>query len=276
MDWIDLWQRLPSQISPNIFEIGSFQLRYYSLMYLVAFSFTYFLVGYRIKRERLSYTSETIQDYFVWAITGLILGARFGYILFYNLAYYLGRPWEIILPFSLEGGFHFTGLSGMSYHGGLLGLIAASLIFCRRRNIRFWSFADLFAPAVPLGYTFGRLGNFINGELYGRVAQVPWGMYFPLDPTAQLRHPSQLYAASLEGLLLFVILWNLRRIKAFPGFHLCLYLIGYGLARFIVEFFREPDQQLGLFWGAISMGQILSGLMILSGLGIILLKRKNP
>ncbi len=275
MDWLHFWQHLPGKISPNLLEIGSFQLRYYSLMYLVAFALTYLLVTYRNKRERLSYTSETIQDYFVWAILGLIIGARFGYIFFYNIDYYLDRPWEIILPFSFDGGIRFTGISGMSYHGGLLGLLTGSLLFCHRRKIDFWPFADLFAPAVPLGFTFGRLGNFINGELFGRVTQVPWGMYFPLDPLGQLRHPSQLYAALIEGLLLFVVLWSLRKIKAFPGFHFCLYLIGYGLARIIVEFFRQPDEQLGLFWQSVSMGQILSSLMILAGLLILAVKYRK-
>ncbi len=275
MEWLHFWQHLPGKISPNLLEIGFFQLRYYSLMYLVAFAITYLLVTYRIKKEKFSYTQETIQDYFVWAILGLLIGARSGYILFYNIDYYLQHPWEIILPFSFEGGIRFTGISGMSYHGGLLGLLAGSLIFCRLRQIDFWRFADLFAPAVPLGFSFGRLGNFINGELYGRITQVPWGMYFPLDPSGHLRHPSQLYAALLEGLLLFIVLWSGRKIKASPGFHLCLYLIGYGLARITVEFFREPDEQLGLFWQFISMGQILSGLMILAGLVILAGKYKT-
>lgn len=275
MDWLHLWQHLPGKISPNLLEIGSFQLRYYSLMYLVAFALTYLLVTYRIKREKLSYSTETIQDYFVWAIMGLIIGARFGYIFFYNLDYYLGRPWEIILPVSFDGGIRFTGISGMSYHGGLLGLLAGSLLYCRRRKIAFWPFADLFAPAGPLGFAFGRLGNFLNGELYGRITQVPWGMYFPLDPSGQLRHTSQLYAALLEGLLLFGVLWSIRKLKVFPGFHFCLYLIGYGLARIAVEFFREPDPQLGLFWQFVSMGQILSGLMIIAGLLLLTTKYRQ-
>lgn len=271
MNWLDYWQRLPFQTSPYLFEIGSFQVRYYSLMYLVAFTLTYLLVGYRIKREKLSYSKETIQDYFVWAILGLILGARFGYILIYNLDYYLHHPLEIILPFSFAGGgLRYTGISGMSYHGGLVGMLIASYLFCRRRRIGFLPFADLFAPAVPLGFAFGRLGNFMNGELYGRITSVPWGMYFPLDPSGQLRHPSQLYAFALEGLVLFALLWNLRKIKVSPGFHFSLYLIGYGLARIAVEFFREPDAQLGLFWGAVSMGQLLSGLMILAACGLIM------
>lgn len=275
MDWLHFWRHLPANISPNLLEIGSFQLRYYSLMYLVAFGITYLLVKYRIKKEKFPFRLETIQDYFVWAIVGLIIGARCGYIIFYNLDYYLGKPWEIILPFSFEGGFRFTGISGMSYHGGLLGLLTASVIFCHRRGIAFWSFADLFAPAVPLGFSFGRLGNFLNGELYGRVTEVPWGMYFPLDPSGQLRHPSQLYAMLLEGFLLFAILWSIRKIKQFPGFHFCLYLIGYGLARITVEFFRQPDPQLGLFWQTVSMGQILSGLMVVAALVILAYKFRH-
>jgi len=268
LDWIDCWQKLPYLTSPYLFEIGSFELRYYSLMYLLAFLLTYVLVSFRIKQEKLPYSKETIQDYFLWAILGLIIGARFGYTVIYNLPYYLENPLEIILPFSFSGGIHFTGISGMSYHGGLVGLLVASALFCRRRKIDFLRFADLMAPAVPLGFGFGRIGNFLNGELYGRLTNVAWGMYFPLDPSGRLRHPSQLYAFALEGLLLFAVLWTLRRIKGFPGLHLCLYLIGYGLARITVEFFRQPDPQLGFLFNHLSMGQILSGLMILAGIGL--------
>jgi phosphatidylglycerol---prolipoprotein diacylglyceryl transferase len=259
------WQHLPERMSPIIFEIGSFQIRYYSLMYIIAFLLTYILVSYRIKREDYTYSAEIIQDFFIWAITGLIVGARFGYVLFYNFAHYVEHPLEIILPFDFAHGMQYVGISGMSYHGGAIGVLMASVIFCRKHKIDFWRFADLFCPAIPLGYTFGRIGNFINGELYGRITTMPWGMYFPLDMTHQLRHPSQLYEALFEGVFLFIVLWSIRKKGSFDGFIFALYVFGYGLVRFIIEFFREPDSQLGLFGGILSMGQVLCILMMLAG-----------
>jgi phosphatidylglycerol:prolipoprotein diacylglycerol transferase len=234
-------------------------------MYIVAFLLTYILVSYRIKRENYTYSAEIIQDFFIWAITGLLVGARLGYVLFYNFAYYAKHPLEIILPFDFAHGMQYVGISGMSYHGGAIGVLIASVIFCRKHKIDFWRFADLFCPAIPLGYTFGRVGNFINGELYGRITTMPWGMYFPLDFTHQLRHPSQLYEALFEGLFLFIVLWGIRKESPFDGFIFALYLFGYGLVRFIIEFFREPDSQLGLFGGILSMGQMLCILMMLAG-----------
>ncbi|MEW6333897.1 MAG: prolipoprotein diacylglyceryl transferase, partial [Thermodesulfobacteriota bacterium] len=231
-DFIMAWRHLPSNLSPTLLEIGSFQVRYYSLMYLAAFACTYFLVMYRIRRERYPYTAELVQDYFVWAILGVILGGRLGYVLFYNLGYYLEHPLQILFPFDLSNGFQFIGISGMSYHGGAIAVLAASILFCRRRKIDFWRFADLFCPAIPLGYTFGRIGNFINGELYGRATTVAWGMVFPLDPLHLLRHPSQLYEALFEGIILFVVLWLIRRKTPFEGALLAWYLIGYGTVRF--------------------------------------------
>jgi len=234
-------------------------------MYLVAFALTYLLVRYRVKDEGYPYTEETIQDLIVWSIVGLILGARLGYVLFYQFNYYLSHPLEILLPFEFSNGIRFVGISGMSYHGGALGVVVAGLLYCRRRGLSFWNLADLLAPAIPLGYTFGRIGNFINGELYGRVTQVPWGMYFPLDPTRSLRHPSQLYEAFFEGLALFALLWFLRKRRSFDGYLLSLYIMGYGLVRFVIEFFREPDSHLGFIAFSLSMGQLLCLAMILAG-----------
>ncbi len=258
-----LWQHIPEHLRPDLFSIGSFQVRYYSLMYLVAFSLTYVLVMYRVKKEDYSFSRETIQDLLLWLILGLIVGARLGYALFYNFSYYLSHPLEVILPFEFSGGIRFVGISGMSYHGGAIGVLLAAFFFCRKKGISFWKMVELFSPAVPLGYTFGRIGNFINGELYGRVTTVPWGMYFPLDSLHQLRHPSQLYEALFEGLVLFVLLWSLRRRSPFDGFLFAAYLFGYGFVRFFIEYFREPDSQLGLIWGGIfSMGQALCLLMM--------------
>jgi len=205
-------------------------------------------------------------------ILAVLIGGRLGYVLFYNLFYYLKHPLEIFLPFNINNGFQYTGLYGMSYHGALIAIVITSVFFCRKYKLNFWLLADLLASAVPLGYTFGRLGNFINGELYGRVTTVPWGMFFPLDLKHQLRHPSQLYEALFEGIFLFIILWSLRKRVRISGTLFSLYLIGYGSVRFFLEFFREPDQQLGLIFGPFTMGQILCFTMILSGIIILVVR----
>ncbi len=272
---VNFWQHIPEHINPAFLEIGSFQLRYYGLMYLVAFFIVYLLVIHRIKDEGIDWSKETIQDYFVWAIAGLLIGSRLGYVLFYNLEYYAAHPLYIIFPFDTSAGFRFIGISGMSYHGGLAGIVLASVWFCRRRVINFWQFADLFCPAVPLGYTFGRIGNFLNGELYGRVTDAWWGMYFPLDPLFRLRHPSQLYEAFFEGLFLFALLWSVRKKGWFDGSLLSLYLVGYGIVRFCIEFFRQPDSQVGLFMGMLSMGQLLCLAMIIFGVVVMLVKKQQ-
>lgn len=239
------------------------------------------LLVYRVNSEsRFSLSKESIQGLMTAMIIGLVLGARLGYVVFYNLAYYSKHPLEIFLPFSFANGFQFTGISGMSYHGGLIGVIIASLIFIKRNKLNFLDMADLVAPAAPLGYTFGRLGNFINGELYGRVTTHPVGMYFPSAPGTGLRHPSQLYEAFFEGILLFIFLWAMRKRRHPRGAMLAFYLIGYGTVRFFIEFFREPDSHLGFVWGTFSMGQVLCLAMVLTGIAgykyfNILASRKN-
>jgi len=272
---ITAWQHIPEHLTPYIFRIGEFQIRYYGLMYIVAFSLVYFLSVYRLNHEDFDYSKNDIENYFVWAILGLMIGARFGYVLFYNFNYYVSRPLEIILPFSFQGGIHFTGLSGMSYHGGLIGVLAGTALFCRKYKLSYFRFVDFLIPSIPLGYTFGRLGNFINGELYGRVTASPLGMYFPLDPSGRLRHPSQLYEAFFEGIFLFLILWFIRRKKVFDGMLLSLYIMGYGLVRFFIEFVREPDSHIGFIIGPLSMGQILCICMILAGAVLFYFRRRS-
>ena len=272
--FIKFWNHIPEHINPALFQIGQFQLRYYGLMYVIAFSVVYLLVLYRINNEKYEYSKNIIQNYFIWAILGVMIGGRLGYVLFYNLKYYTSHPLEIILPFSFTNGFHYTGIGGMSYHGGLIAVLLATILFCYKNKINFWHFTDLLIPAIPLGYTFGRLGNFTNGELYGRVTTMPWGMYFPLDPTYQLRHPSQLYEAFFEGVFLFIILWLLRKRSPFNGFLISLYLIGYGTVRFFIEFVRQPDTQLGFILGPFTMGQLLCFSMILGGSVVFLMKKK--
>jgi len=274
-DLINLWQHLPEHIRPYIFQIGQFQVRYYGLMYIIAFTVFYLLSVYRLKHENFSYSKSDVENYFTWAILGLLIGARMGYVFFYNFSYYMSSPLEIILPFSFSDGFHFTGLAGMSYHGGMIGVLFSSSIFCRKYKINFWQFGDFLVPSIPLGYTFGRIGNFINGELYGRTTTAPWGMYFPLDVSNKLRHPSQLYEALFEGILLFIILWSIRKKRLFDGIFLSLYFIAYGSVRFFIEFVRDPDPQVGLFLGLVTMGQILCLLMILTGAGIFFWRKRR-
>ncbi len=265
----DWWQYLPQHISPVIVEIGWLKLQYYGLMYIVAFACTYFLVLYRIKHEaRFEFSKNQVNDLTTYAILGLIIGARLGYVLFYNLSYYLRHPLEIFLPFSFSNGFTFTGISGMSYHGGLIGILLAVFWYIRKAKLNYWDVMDLYVPVVPLGYTFGRLGNFINGELFGRVTLSPIGMYFPQAPEKALRHPSQLYEAFFEGIFLFILLWSIRKLKLPNGAMLALYIIGYGTVRFVIEFFREPDTHLGFVFSFFSMGQILCTMMIAGGIGL--------
>ena len=219
-------------------------------------------------RTASRFTPDQIKDLTTYIILGLVVGARLGYVLFYNLSYYLKHPLEIILPFSFSNGVTFTGISGMSYHGGLIGVILVAWLYIRKAKLDWWSGVDLYIPAIPLGYTFGRLGNFINGELFGRVTTSSIGMYFPMAKAGELRHPSQLYEAFFEGIFLFAILWSIRKIKMPKGAMLALYLIGYGTVRFFIEYFREPDAHIGFVFFSFSMGQILCSLMIAAGVAL--------
>ncbi len=270
-DYWTWWQHLPQHISPVIFQIGSFKLQYYGLMYLVAFGITYALVLYRLRHEeRFTVTREQVNDLTTAIILGLMIGARLGYVVFYNLPYFLRHPLEIVLPFEFSNGITFTGISGMSYHGGVIGILVAAWLYTRRNGIALRDVADLYVPCIPLGYTFGRIGNFINGELYGRATTAPIGMFFPLAPDKVLRHPSQLYEAFFEGIFLFAVMWSIRKVRAPRGAMLGFYLIGYGLVRFFIEFYREPDAQLGFVVSVLSMGQLLCAGMIAAGVLLVL------
>lgn len=264
------WQNLPGQINPVIIELGGFKLQYYGLMYLAGFAVIYALVAYRIKNREFNISLKLIESLSTTLIIGVILGGRLGYVIFYNLSHYLRHPLEIFLPFDFSNGVTFTGISGMSYHGGLIGVIIAAWVFTLRNKLDFWEIADLFIPAIPLGYTFGRIGNFINGELFGRITTSCFGMYFPYAPGPALRHPSQLYEAFFEGIFLFAVLWNLRKHIRTPGAMLALYLMGYGIIRFGIEFFREPDAHMGFVFLFFSAGQVLCSFMIISGAGLYL------
>lgn len=269
------WAYLQYRINPVFLSIGPIKVHWYGIMYLIAFFLTYSLVKYRIRSEGLDYSKDLIYDFMTMAILGAVLGGRLGYVLFYNLGYFIKHPLEIISPFDFSDGIRFVGIYGMSYHGGLLGVGAVFISFCKKRKLDLFRFVDLIIPAFPLGYMFGRIGNFINGELYGRVTDVAWGMYFQSDILDSLRHPSQLYEAFFEGLLLFVILWSLRKRSKFDGFLFSIYLIGYGAVRFIIEFYRQPDEHLGFVAGVFSMGQVLCFLMIAAGVIVFLVKSKK-
>lgn len=275
--FIDWWQHLPEHMNPVIFEIGSFRLQYYGLMYIVAFAITYGLATYRIRREAdFQIDSDQLQGLMTAMILGLIVGGRLGYVFFYNFSYYLHHPLEIILPFEFSGGIRFTGITGMSYHGGLIGVVAAAVFFVRKHRLDFFSMADLIIPCIPLGYTFGRLGNFINGELYGRVTTHPIGMFFPFAPGPGRRHPSQLYEAFFEGIVLFIVLWMLKGRIPTRGAMLALYLMGYGLVRFFIEYARQPDAHLGYIMLSLSMGQLLCMSMIVAGGLLLVFLKKRP
>jgi phosphatidylglycerol:prolipoprotein diacylglycerol transferase len=199
-----------------------------------------------------------------YLILGLLLGARLGYVLFYDLAAYLHHPLEI---FAVWHG-------GMSFHGGLIGSVLAGILFCRKYRVDFWQVSDLVIVTAPIGLGLGRLGNFINGELYGRVTDVPWAMVFP-GGGALPRHPSQLYEFFLEGVVLFTVLWVVKDKISRSGLLTSLFLMLYGLFRFTLEFFREPDVQLGYILGPFTMGQLLSSAMIAAGLVIFFVRKRD-
>lgn len=281
---INFWQHIPEKLSPIIFSIGQFQIRWYSVSYLVALAIIYFLFQYRFKKNEhgdLNINKKDIEDIFLYIILGIIIGARVGYILFYSFDSFLANPIETLLPFrNIAGEWKFVGISGMSYHGAAIAIPLFAIIYAKRRKLNYWRMVDFYVPCVPLGYGFGRLGNFMNSELYGRVTDAPWGMYF-LDSNrkvfSELRHPSQIYEFFTEGICCFLVLWFLRNKKFLPVGSLGpMYLITYGIARFIVEFFREPDEvfknnlnDIGTVLGFMTMGQTLCTLMILVGVGII-------
>jgi phosphatidylglycerol---prolipoprotein diacylglyceryl transferase len=284
-------------IDPDIFRfgpyaiggwsVGPFAVRWYALAYIAGL-----IIGWRYcmalaKRPPQVARVQDIDDFLVWATLGVVLGGRTGYVLFYNLEHYLQHPIEIF----------FLWRGGMSFHGGALGVCIAIALFCRQRKINLLCFADIISCAVPIGLFFGRIANFINDELWGRVTDVPWAMIFPtgavspaevplsllkfcqpatlFDGSAGLncpRHPSQLYEAALEGLVLFSVLWlcQHRGLRQRPGAVSGVFLIGYGLARITVEFFRQPDPQLGFLFGGITMGQLLSVPLLFIGAWLVL------
>lgn len=247
------------QIDPVILQIGPLALRWYGLMYLGGFLLGSFWIGKLAPGRGLNLSKDRLSDLVFYAVLGVILGGRLGYVIFYNAGFFIEHPLKIFAVW--EG--------GMSFHGGLIGVIAATLLFCRRHQIAILPMSDLLAAAAPIGLGLGRIGNFINGELWGRTTDLPWGMVFPHAGDLP-RHPSQLYEMVLEGLVLFGLIWWLHKRKTAAGVPFFSFFLFYGIFRFAVEFVRQPDAQLGFLPGGATMGQLLSLPMILFGLGGLL------
>lgn len=246
------------QFDPVALHLGPLAVHWYGLMYLVGFLGGLWLGKWRARQPQSGWQETEVDDLLFYAALGVILGGRLGYVLFYQPGYFLSHPIEIV----------YLWQGGMSFHGGFLGVLAAMLFFARKTGKRWLAIMDFVAPLVPLGLGAGRMGNFINGELWGRATDLPWGMVFPqVDGTA--RHPSQLYEFGLEGVALFCILWLYSRKPRPVGAVSALFLIGYGSFRFLVEFTREPDSYLGLLSLGLSMGQWLSLPMVIAGVWLL-------
>ncbi|RRV28009.1 prolipoprotein diacylglyceryl transferase [Pseudomonas sp. o96-267] len=248
------------QIDPVAVALGPLKIHWYGLMYLVGIGGAWLLASRRLERFDATWTKDKLSDLVFWVAMGVILGGRLGYVFFYDFAAYIAEPAKILRVW--EG--------GMSFHGGLIGVMLATWWFGKRNGKSFFELMDFIAPLVPIGLGAGRIGNFINAELWGKASDVPWAMIFPTDPQQLARHPSQLYQFALEGVALFTILWFYSR-KPRPTMAVSgMFAACYGVFRFIVEFVRVPDAQLGyLAWGWLTMGQILCLPMILGGIGLI-------
>ncbi len=249
------------QIDPIAISLGPFAIRWYALAYIGGLLIAWWYCRWLATRPPREVGSEAFDDFLLWATLGIVLGGRLGYVLFYKPGFYLANPLEIFMVWQ----------GGMSFHGGLLGVAVAEVVFARRRGIPLFALTDIVACAAPIGLFLGRIANFVNGELFGRPSEAPWAMIVPHGgPLA--RHPSQLYEAGLEGILLFLALYVVVRLRALEvsGLLTGAFLIGYALARMAAELFREPDAHLGFLAGGVTMGQVLSLPMALAGLGLVI------
>lgn len=252
-------------INPTIFKIGFLEVRWYGLMYILGAVLGYIFVKKFFKLKKIKISDELYESLIFYIMLGVILGGRFGYILFYNLPFYLSNPLHILYVW--EG--------GMSFHGGALGVIVAGIIFCKKNGFNFYTLADPVMPMISVGLGLGRIGNFINAELYGRITDSPLGMIFP-NSDGIPRHPSQLYEAFLEGALLFLIAFFILKKTRTKGLTFWYWIGFYGIFRFFVEFFREPDAHLGEIYLFATMGQILSFIMIFAAIiALIIILRKK-
>jgi phosphatidylglycerol---prolipoprotein diacylglyceryl transferase len=252
-------------IDPVFLHLGPVQLRWYGLMYMISFIVGYFMLKRLSKLKKLAVSTDDLYDLLFFLILGVMIGGRLGYVLFYDFGSYLQRPIEIL----------YIWQGGMSFHGGFVGVILAVLLLCRRRKWNFWEISDLICAVAPIGLGLVRLGNFINGELYGRPTTLPWGMIFPAGGDV-VRHPSQIYEALLEGLVLFLIVQWIYRRNFYPG-TVTWALIGfYGVFRFLVEFVREPDAHIQFDLGPFTRGQLLTFPMLVIGLAMmVIFARRN-
>jgi phosphatidylglycerol---prolipoprotein diacylglyceryl transferase len=257
-------------IDPVLFSIGPFAVRWYALAYIVGILGGWFYARALVRSQsawggKAPLTVADYDDFILWVTLGIILGGRVGYVLFYNAPYFVEHPLEIVKLWN----------GGMSFHGGFLGCVLAVVLFARHRGIPWLSLGDITCAVAPIGLFLGRLANFINAELWGRVSDVPWAMVFPgAGPLP--RHPSQLYEAVLEGLVLLVVLAFIIRLGALkrPGTVIGVFALGYGAARLFCEFFREPDPQLGYLWGGLTMGMLLSLPLMLAGIAFLWAARR--
>lgn len=251
-------------INPVAFSLGDIQVRWYGVTYLLTFLIAYLLIGFFAKERKLKLNGDLISDIVFAGLVGVVLGGRIGYMLFYNLPYYLSNPVDAIKIWN----------GGMSFHGGMLGVILALFIFAKVKKLPFYSITDTIVPIVPLGIILVRIGNFINAELYGRITTSPICINFPTDP-ANCRYPSQLIQAGLEGFVTFLVVFFLRKKIKTPGLLSWVFILAYGALRFVGEFFREPDLQIGFLPGGLTEGQYFSILMITAALiGIYFTKKK--
>ncbi len=249
-------------IDPEIVRIGPFAIRWYGLMYLLGFLSAYFLAKKQLKERGMVEEVVHLENLIFWCALGLIVGARLGHVFFYYPGYYLKNPFEIVAVWH----------GGMSFHGGLLGTVLAGLVYAKKNRLNFFWWADLLVVTAPLGLGFGRIGNFINGELYGRPSSLPWAMVFPAGGPIP-RHPSQIYEALGEGFLLFLVLWKLRKKNWPTGYKLATFLVLYGAVRFFLEFFREPDPGVSLAFGWMTRGQVFCVLMVILGLVLFFVRK---
>lgn len=254
------------QFDPVALQIGPLAVHWYGLMYLAGFALVWIFGRLRIQRGHTNLTVRDLEDLIFYSVLGVVIGGRLGYALFYKPGDYLENPLHIL----------YLWQGGMSFHGGLVGVLVVLLLFARKHKKTLLEVGDFIAPLVPLGLTTGRLGNFINGELWGRPTNLPWGMVFPQTGDGLARHPSQLYEMALEGIVLFAILWWLAQKPRPVGQLSAFFLIGYGVFRFLVEFTRQPDAFLGFIAGGLTMGQLLSLPMIVAGAFILWLTAGKP
>lgn len=254
-------------IDPVAIELGPFAVRWYALAYITGILLGWQYALHLIRRPPYVMSREALDDFIVWATVGIILGGRLGYVLFYKPGYYIEHPLEVL----------YIWHGGMSFHGGMLGVISAIILFARQRGVSMFALGDVISAVAPIGLFFGRIANFINGELFGRPTDVPWAMVFP-HGGPEPRHPSQLYQAALEGIVLFAVLAVLAHrveLRRRPGFIGGAFLCGYGIARITGEFFREPDAHLGFIIGPVTMGQLLSLPMLIAGAWLIVSSAKR-